>query len=175
MKRTIIFVVLACVLLPVVAWAGMHIFENERGTISISELGIESKGSQMVTFGKIVPPPGHSLGSVKLVTGALTSGSVRWGGTFSGPGSSFVVIGRGNYGEPKGTIFVGVFLRDVTWTLISQNGVNLVFQLTGVIDGQLWNGRQVRLITVQTIVTTEEQLAKGIGHIQTGQTTARIF
>ena len=172
MKRTTILALLACALLPIAAWASMHFFDNERGTISISESGIESKGTQLVRLGQIVPPPGHSLGPVKFLTGALISGTLAEGGKFSSLGSSFVVIGRGNYGEPKGTIFVGAFHGGIHWTLISKNGANLVFELHGTIQGQLWNGRMVRLQTKQTIVTTEEQLAKGIGHILIGKTTA---
>ena len=171
MKRTTILALLACAL-PIAAWASMHLFDNERGTISISESGIESKGSQLVRVGQIGPPPGHSLGPVKFTTGPLISGTLSEGGKFSSLGSSFVVIGRGNYGEPKGTIFVGAFHEGIHWTLISKNGANLVFELRGTVQGQLWNGRQVRLQTKQTIITTEEQLAKGIGHILIGKTTA---
>ncbi len=171
MKRMIIVVLLALAL-PRVAFGAMDVFNNERGTISISYPGIVSKGSQLVYCMGIVPPAGHSLGPVSFSTGALIGGSLSGGGTFSDTGSSFTVIGKGNYGEPKGTIFVGSFRGKIHWTLISKNGVKLVFELHGSVSGIFYNGRMVTLHTKQTIITTEEQLAKGIGHIASGKTIA---
>jgi hypothetical protein len=140
-------------------------FNNERGSISISYSGIESKGSQMVYCFGVVPPEHHSLGPISFSTGALPSGSLETGGKFSPICSSFVVIGRGNYGEPKGVIFSGNFFGPIKWTLISKTGAVLIFKLTGNIEGIFFNGRMIRASARQTIVTTEEQLAKGIGHI----------
>jgi hypothetical protein len=172
MRRMIVVALLLVAFLPGAVFAAEDFFNNERGTISISNPGIVSKGSQLVYCGGIVPPAGHSLGPVSFSTGALTSGTLTGGGTFSSVGSSFLVIGKGDYGEPKGTIFVGGFHGKVHWTLISQNGVKLVFRLHGAVTGTLYDGRIVTLSTHQTIVTTKEQLAQGIGHIVSGKTIA---
>jgi hypothetical protein len=108
---------------------------------------------------------------VSFTTGALTSGSIAAGGTFSATGSTFIVIGKGNYGEPKGTIFNGSFVGPITWTLLSgTKGGTQEFALTGTIEGMLYTGRMVTGTTTQDIYTTKGQLAKGIGHIKLGTT-----
>jgi len=141
---------------------------NRFGTISISTSGITSMGSQLSQFNAI--NPGHSLGSVMFSTGALLSGSILTGATFSNIGSMFEVIGKGNFGQPKGVIFDGAFVGPILWTLVSQSGARLVFQLTGDISGQLYNGTTVSGSTTQMFHTTSAQLAKGIVHISGGNT-----
>jgi len=177
MKRAMVLALLALAV-PMAAWAdGIDLSNqfgiiNRFGTISISNSGIVSRGSQLVRFYDVVAAPGHSLGLVAFTTGALLSGSIAGGGTFAGGYgmSSFIVIGKGNWGEPKGTIFAGYFRSPITWTLISQHGPNLVFQLKGYVRGQLWNGRMVEFKTQQMIVTTVWQLARGRGNISAGRT-----
>jgi hypothetical protein len=121
MRRVVVLALLALAL-PIAAWADGIDLTNQYGSISISNAGISSTQSQLTSFNGIVAPAGHSLGSVSFSTGALTSGSLRWGGTFSATGSTFVVIGKGKYGEPKGTIFSGSFVGPITWTLTSAPG-----------------------------------------------------
>ena len=169
MRRTIVVALLICVLAPRTAWAVSRWFINQYGTVSIAYPGIVSKGSELVAFGQIVPTKGHSLGSVSFTVGALLDGSLTGGGHFSDLGSSFIVTGNGNQGVPKGPIFIGAFKGKVHWKLISQDGQKLVFHLNGRIVGYLYDGRMVDLVSKQTIVTTEEQLSKGIAHIQMGR------
>jgi hypothetical protein len=169
MKRMTVLALLVWVLLPSVVWAHYHWCNNEHGSISISMSGIETRGSQLTYLFGIVPPKGHSLGLVIFSTGAMLTGSPQTGGTFSATGSSFKLIGKGNYGEPKGTIFSGFFNSPITWTLISKNGANLVFKIHGDLTGQTYTGAMVTGETSQTIVSTEGQLAKGIGHIVSGK------
>jgi hypothetical protein len=174
MKATLLLIVLALAL-PITAFADGIVLTNQFGSISISNSGVSSIGSELKSFNGIVAPPGHSLGSVSFSTGALTSGSLATGGTFSSTGSSFVVIGKGNFGEPKGTIFTGSFVGPITWTLTSPPGAGtLTFTLSGAIQGMLYNGRMVSGTTVQNIYTTSAQLAKGIGHIKLGSTSLAI-
>jgi acyl dehydratase len=90
--------------------------------------------------------------------------------TFSSVGSSFVVIGKGPFGQPKGVIFNGAFTGDISWTLVSQNGQKLTFLISGTIQGTDFMGRLVHGTTTQTIVTIGVQLAQGIGHVTTGNT-----
>jgi hypothetical protein len=157
--------------LPIAAWANDITLTNQRGTISISDSGITSKGSQLTSFNSIQAPPGKSMGTVDYSTGALVSGSIQAGGIFSSAGSSFDVVGKGNYGEPKGPIFTGSFTGNIDWTLVSQTGSKLVYTLSGNLVGQLYNGVMVTGTTTQTITTHPGQLNQGIGHITLGSTT----
>lgn len=167
MKRIVVVALLALAL-PSVAWAGVNELENRYGTVSMSPAGIVSKGSEIVECNGIQPPRGHSFGSLSFSTGALTSGSLRSGGTFSATGSSFTAIGRCKEGEPRGVILSGSFVGTITWTLVSEVGQKLVFSLDGRIRWINHKGRKVSGTTTQTIVTTKGQLAKDIGHIQIG-------
>jgi len=174
MKAALILIVLALAS-PLTAFADGIVLTNQGGNIAISNAGISSIGSQLRSFNGIVAPAGHSIGSVRFSTGALTSGSLATGGTFSSTGSSFVVIGNGNYGQPKGTIFSGSFVGPIIWTLTSAPGAkNLTFTLSGTIQGMLYDGRRVTGTTVQNIYTVNGQLSQGIGHIKVGSTPLAI-
>ncbi len=169
MRRVLVLALLALAL-PMAAWADGIDLVNKFGSISISNAGITSVGSQLKQFNGIIASPGHSLGSVSFSTGALTGGSILTGGTFSDVGSSFVVIGKGPQVPHKGTIFSGAFVGPISWTLVAQSGQSLTYQLSGTIQGTLWNGRLVSGTTTQTIYSTNGQLALGIGHIRVGNT-----
>lgn len=170
MRRVLVLVLLALAL-PMAAWADGIDLVNRFGSISISAAGITSVGSQLKQFNGIVAAPGHSLGSVSFSTGALLSGSLAAGGTFSDVGSSFVVIGKGNQVPHKGVIFNGAFVGPIAWTLVSQNGASVTYTLSGAIEGTLWNGRFVKGTTSQTIYSTGSQISLGIGHIRVGNTS----
>ena len=167
MRRALILA-LVSLTLPMAAWADGIDLLNHFGSITISNAGITSKGSQLFQFNGV--NAGHSLGSVSFSTAALVSGSIQAGGIFSSVGSSFSVVRKGNGGQPKGVIFSGAFTGPITWTLVSQNGQNLTFQLTGALAGQLYNGTTVNGNTTQIFRTTPTQLAQGIVHITSGQT-----
>ncbi len=173
MRRVLVLALLALAL-PAASWASGIDLVNKGGTVSISTAGIISKGAQLTQFNGIVAPAGHSLGSVSFATGACLTGcgTLMTGGnaTFSSTGSSFVVIGKGNFGQPKGVIFNGAFTGTVSWTLVSHNGQTFTFQLSGQIQGTDYLGRLVHGTTTQTIVTAGAQLAKGIGHMTAGNT-----
>jgi hypothetical protein len=174
MKAALFLIVLALAF-PLTAFADGIVLTNQGGGVAISNAGISSIGSQLKSFNGIVAPAGHSLGSVRFSTGALISGSLAAGGTFSSTGSSFVVIGNGSYGQPKGTIFSGSFVGPIIWTLTSAPGVkNLTFTLSGTIQGMLYDGRTVSGSTVQNIYTVNGQLSQGIGHIKVGSTPLAI-
>ncbi len=169
MRRVLVLALLALAL-PMAAWADGIDLVNLHGSISISNAGITSVGSQLHQFNGVVAAPGHSLGSVSFSTGALLSGSILGGGTFSDAGSSFIVIGKGNQVPHKGTIFSGAFVGPIAWTLVSQHGQSLTFTLSGNIQGTLWDGRFVTGTTSQTIYSTNGQLSLGIGHVRIGNT-----
>jgi len=86
-----------------------------------------------------------------------------------------VVIGKGKYGQPKGTIFSGSFVGPITWTLTSAPGAkNLTYTLSGTIQGMLYNGKTVTGTTTQNIFTVNGQLNEGIGHIRVGNTNLAV-
>jgi hypothetical protein len=169
MRRVLVLALLALAL-PMAAWADGIDLVNKFGTISISAGGITSKGSRLKEFNGVVAGPGHSLGSVSFSTGALLSGSILSGGTFSDAGSSFLVIGKGSQVPHKGTIFSGAFVGPISWTLVSQQGQKLTYTLSGTIQGTLWNGHIVTGTTTQTIYSNNNQISLGIGHIRLGDT-----
>jgi len=176
MRRVVVLALLAlAIALPTAAWADGIVIVNEYGSVSASTSGITSINSELVSYNGITAPKNHALGSVSWGTGALTSGSLAAGGTFSSVGSYFVVVGKGNWGEPKGTIFSGAFVGPITLTLTSAPGVkNLTYTLTGTIQGTLYNGRVVTGTTTQDLFTVAHQWNQGVGHIRTGTTNVMV-
>lgn len=168
--RRVLFLALLALALPMAAWANGIDLVNVHGSISISNAGISSVGSQLKSYNGITAAPGHTLGSVSFSTGALLTGSIQAGGTFSDAGSSFVVVGKGSQVPHKGTIFTGAFVGPVSWTLTSKVGQSLTYTLSGNIAGTLYNGHFVSGSTTQTIVSSSGQLRQGIGHITVGGT-----
>ena len=168
MRRVVVLALLALAL-PMAAWADI-ILTNQFGTIAVSSSGIVSKGSQLKSYDSIVAAPGHSLGSVSFTTGALNGGTLAGGGSFSSVGSTFNVIGKGNWAHGHNTaIFTGSFTSNISWTLTAVSGQLKTYTMAGAISGQLWDGRTVTGTTQQTIyVLNNNQFSQGIGHIHTG-------
>lgn len=170
MRRVVVLALLALAL-PMAAWADGITIVNQFGSVTANPNGIVSKGSQLVQYQNVIAPKGHSLGSVDFATGALNGGSLLTGGTFSDVGSSFIVTGKGNYGQPKGVIFTGAFVGNINWILTNPGSKGtLIYNLTGTIQGMLYNGRIVSGTTSQTLYSTAGQLSQGIGHIKVGTT-----
>jgi hypothetical protein len=170
--RRVAILALAALLLPMLAWADGLYIVNQYGTITISDAGLISSQSELKQFNNIKAGKNHSLGKVDFATGALSSGSIWTGGTFSDVGSSFVVTGNGTHHVPNGVIFSGAFVGPITWTVVSQKGKNnFVFELKGSLQGQLWTGRTVTGDTTQTIIAYKNQwLHDGKGSIRLGGT-----
>jgi hypothetical protein len=170
MRRVVVLALLALAL-PMAAWADI-ILTNQYGTISMSNAGIVSKGSQLKSFNGFNAAPGHSLGSVSFTTGALNAGTLAGGGSFSSVGSTFDVMGRGNWAHGHNTaIFTGSFTGNISWTLTAVSGQLKTYTLAGTISGQLWDGRTVSGQTQQTIyVLNNKQFIQGVGHIHAGIT-----
>jgi PEP-CTERM motif len=157
MKR--LALVLAVVaLVPVAAWADTINITSHFGTVSITNAGIVSQGSLLMSFNGITAAPGHSLGTVSFSTGALSSGDVFTGGTFSSAGSSFVITGIGNGGQPKGVIFNGAFVGSISWTIVgTQGNFGVTYQLSGTVQGMLFNGHLVTGKVTEMIQTFKNQ------------------
>ena len=176
MRRVVVLALLALAL-PMAAWADPITIINEFGSLNISTAGISTKGSgsELEQYGTITATKGHSLGTVTYSTGGLATGTIAAGGTFSATGSSFIVTGKGNYGEPKGAIFSGSFFGPIDWTKTSPAGQsNVTFTLSGAIKGTMYNGRNVSGTTSQNVYSTNNQLAGGVGHIKLGTTTLAV-
>jgi hypothetical protein len=176
MRRLIVLALLALAL-PIAAMADGIDITNTGGSITASDAGISTIGSSLTQWNGIVAAQGHSLGKVSFTTGALTSGSIAAGGTFSATGSSFLVVGIGKWakqltGQSKNpvTLFSGSFVGPIDWTLVSKSGVKLTYTLSGTISGMLYDGRVVTGTTTQTIYSTNGQISEGIGHIRVGNT-----
>lgn len=172
MKRVVVLLAVLALMLPLAARADL-IIVNRAGVITLLNSGITSKGSNLIQFNNFKSIPPHSLGSVEFSTGALTSGTLLGGGIFSSVGSSFVVTGNGADGIPKGIIFNGTFVGDVAWTLVSGlPNKPQVYQLSGEIQGQLYNGRNVTGTTTQTFYIYHNQvITDHEGNIHIGNTT----
>jgi hypothetical protein len=166
--------------LPIAAWADTITITNQFGTIAISTSGISSTGSQLRSYDTIVAAPGHSLGTVSFSTGALLTGSVNGGGTFSSAGSTFDVTGVGSWAKTLTgashtpvAIFTGSFVGPVVWTLVGTgpHPGESDYTLSGNITGTLWNGRTVNGSTVQNIYRYNNQASQqGTGHVTMGIT-----
>jgi len=193
MRRVVVVLALLALALPMAAWADTITTTNQTGTIAISGMTgtnglgtigtstITSSGSQLTNFAwggfSAASGKGGALGSLSFSTGTLASGSVSGGGIFNG-GGSFDIIGQGKWlaglpGSPKSkaTLFTGVFVGPVDWTLESKVGPKETFSLTGNIAGTLYNGVSVTGTTTQNFYTYNGQLIAGIGHITVGNTT----
>lgn len=160
MKRIAVILGLWVLLLPAAAWADGIDLTNKFGTITFTNAGVVSKGSELISFNGITAPHANDLGSVSFSTGALTTGSLWTGGTFSSAGSSFVVTSSGGgFGQPaKGVIFHGSFIGPILWTVVSHPGPDdYVFSLSGTIRGELANGQIVTGTTTQTIFAYKNQ------------------
>lgn len=155
MKKALLFVLLA--LVTTFARANEINFTNQFGTANVTYAGIFSKGVELVGFNGIHAKPGHSLGSVYFKTGALETGSVLGGGTFTQVSSLFTITGNGHAGVPKGVIFYGQFTAPIVWTLLSHVGQTYNFSLTGTIYGAIWDGRTVTGTTTQYITLAHNQ------------------
>jgi len=179
MRRVLVLSLLALAL-PMAAWADSISIVNQFGGLLVSTSGIVSHQSQLIQYNTVTAAPNHAIGSVNFATGALTSGSLRYGGTFAG-GGYFDVYGSGPWAKALAaghcgactnpiTLFIGSFSGPVTWTLTSGTSANLTYTLSGNIVGTLYNGRIVTGSTVQNIFSSNAQLALGIGHIRVGTT-----
>jgi hypothetical protein len=181
MRRLAVILGLCALLLPTANWAD-RIIINEFGSVSITNAGIVLSRSELISVFGLTAPPGHSLGSVRFSTGALARGSIWNGGTFSGTGSYFDLVGVGAWtkrltGHP-GTVdlFTGSFVGPVQWQLVSHTGkYDYVFTLSGSIVGMLYNGDYAFAPTKQTIYVNQNQWFQDHrGSIRMGKTNFRV-
>lgn len=183
MRRVFLLALLALAL-PIAASADI-ILTNQFGSVSVSTAGIVVGGSQysqLMTWGTFSAAPHGNLGHVRFATGSLATGSLATGGTFNG-GGFFKVTGLGAWvktatGGVCGTgcsLFSGSFVGPVTLTLTSPPGkLNLVWTLSGMIKGTLYDGRSATGTTTQTLFSTNAQWTNGVGHIRVGSSSLTV-
>ena len=172
MKRIVLMALLALAL-PLSAFASSSVdFGNNGGTLSGSSAGLTLSGSTLVAVSGLNGlglVTGNNLGSVAFATGALLSGNLQSGGTFSG-GGSFVISGNGSNGIPNGVIFNGSFNGPVTWTLITLANGTHNYTLTGSVTGLWTDGSTVNGATVQLTINTGKGFFNGETLISSGDT-----
>jgi len=177
MRRIAVVVGLCALLLPMMAWADGINLTNQYGTLIITNSGITNIGSELKSYGSTVAAAGNSLGTVTFTTGALISGGLWTGGTFSATGSTFDITGAGLWakkltGQAGSSIalFTGSFSGPIAWTLVNQTGkYKYYFTLSGAIAGMLYDGRNVTGTTTQNIFVYQNQWYKdGKGSIGLG-------
>jgi hypothetical protein len=164
------------------AWADV-IVVNQAGSVTASNAGISTIGSELKTWDSFNATPNHSLGTVSFSTGGLISGSLWTGGTFSSVGSMFDVYGVGLWAKNLTgcmpcvnpiALFTGSFTGPITWTVISHVKNNWEWTLSGAIAGMLYDGRSVTGMTTQTIYSSTAGWTAGIGHIHMGNTNITV-
>jgi hypothetical protein len=191
MRRVVVVLALLALALPMAAWAdiiavnqgGTIAFSGMSGTAGLGTIGsttITSHGSELKQLDTYTAAAGHSLGTVNFTTGALTSGSVKAGGTFAAGGSFSIVgvglwaktfTGCGSCSNPV-TIFTGSFSSAVSWVLDSTTKQKSTYTLTGSVIGTLYDGRTVTGTTTQNIsILSTGQLVSGVGHVNFGTST----
>ncbi len=175
MNRLLWMAILALAL-PLAAFANDQVdFTNSGGTLTGTSAGLTLSGSELVAvnglngLGLITGELGH----VSFKTGALTSGSLAWGGTFAG-GGDFIISGNGTGGIPTGTIFSGTFDGPVTWTMVTLANGTHNYTLTGALTGVWYTGSTVYGATVQLTINTGTKCFTGKTNIASGNTNIDV-
>jgi hypothetical protein len=174
MKKTLLLAVLALAL-PTAVFAGSSVdYTNSGGTLSGSASGLSLTGSTLVVVNGLSGGgllAGSNLGSLSFGTGAMLSGSLKDGGTFSATGSWFTITGNGTNGVPTGTLFTGTFDGNVTLTLLPTlaNGTH-DYMLSGNLIGTTGSGYGTVGSTVQLTINTGKGFFNGMTTISSGDT-----
>ena len=176
MKRMLLVALLALAL-PLVALASDSIdFTNSGGTLSGSNAGLTLTGSELIAVNGLnsLGLVTGDLGSLTFSTGALTSGSLKMGGTFAG-GGSFIIQGNGTNGIPNGNIFNGSFTGPVTWVMVTLANGTHNYTLMGTISGTWLNtGTTVNGAVVQLTINTGKGFFNGKVNISSGDTNITV-
>lgn len=171
MRRVFLLAILALAL-PIAAFCDTNVdFNASHGTLTGSSAGLQLTGATLIGVTGAYGDPTGNLGTVGFTTGALLSGSLTAGGTFSGTGSTFTVMGNGSNGVPNTVLFSGSF-GDVTLT---ESGTSLhSYFFTGVVSGTLADGRKVSGPVVMNFATGKGWMGEAItiGSIDTTVVTA---
>lgn len=170
MQRAFVLFLLLLVF-PIAAFADSSVdFGNSSGTLTGSNSGLSLTGSTLDLvngldgLGKVT----GNLGTVEFSTGALTSGSFQFGGTFAA-GGSFTITGNGTNGIPNGVIFAGTFSAPATWTLVTLPDGTHSYTLTATLSGSLL-GTAATGVSIQLTINTGTGYFTGTTMISSGDT-----
>jgi hypothetical protein len=92
------------------------------------------------------------------------------GETFAG-GGTFSVTGNSTNGIPNGTIFAGVFIGPVTWTMVTLANGTHSYTLTGTLNGRMGSGFPTNGVTVQLTINTGKSSFNDSTRISSGDTS----
>jgi hypothetical protein len=145
-------------------------FSNAGGTLTGSNAGLSLSGSTLVGITGYMGNPiiTGDLGTVTFTTGALSSGDLQQGATFSA-GGSLTITGNGTDGL-TGTLFDGTFAGPVSWVLTTLSNGTHHYTLTGVVTGTM-GAMTVNGVTVQLTINTGEGFFNGSTQIAGGDTS----
>jgi hypothetical protein len=146
--------------LPVLAFANSIDFANQGGSVTGSTSGLTFSSTLIgVTGLSGGAVAGVNLGTVQIVSGALSSGgSLANGGSFGG--GTITITSNGD-GLPSGTLFTSTF-TSATWTMVGTNPDGTHEYL---LQANLANG-----FTFQTAVTTGKGFFSGEAQLLSGDT-----
>lgn len=171
--RRLVFMALLALVLPIAARADSSVdFGNTGGVLKGTDAGLTLTGSTLTTVnglfgGGLIT---GNLGTVEFTTGALISGSLKFGGTFAA-GGTFTIMGNGNKGIPKGVLFSGTFSSPVQWTMITLPDGTHNYTLTGTLSGTLIPGFQTVGVTIQLTINTGKGYFDGKVKLASGDTS----
>jgi hypothetical protein len=158
--------------LPVAAFAGNVDFGNTGGTLAGTTAGLTLTGSNLTSANGVglgLCSDATPCGNLSFTTGALTSGSLSGGGTFSSAGSTFSIMGNGTDGLPS-VIFTGTFIGTIDWTA-QPCGSGMCYTLFGSISGTWFNGSTVSGASVQLTIGSGPGGFTGSIPVASGDTT----
>src|SRR5438270_425838 len=155
-KRPAMVFTCLCLVLPLSLWADSLGVSNSGGRVVSNTGTLTLNGSTLVGFrGLTFGSMSGKLGTVRLTTGNLTSGSLAAGGTFAA-GGSFTIAGSGKNGLSGTSLFSGTFTGPVTWTATwtpnmgpNRQGAWL-YTLKGNVAGSLSNGQKLSGTVIET-------------------------
>ena len=163
MLKKVVLPALLALALPIAALADSQInFNGQGGSLSGSSAGLTLTGSTLIAVSNYFgfSTIGSNLGTVSFTTGALLSGSLAGGGTFSSTGSTVTIVGNGVNGVPLGTIFSGSFTGDVT---LNESGTSLhSYSLFGVVTGTLATGGQANGSLIMDFATGKGWMGESV-------------
>jgi hypothetical protein len=161
MLKKVVLLALLGLALPIAALADSQIdFNGQGGSLSGSSAGLTLTGSTLIAVSNYFgfSTIGSNLGTVSFTTGALLSGSLAGGGTFSSTGSTLTIVGVN--GVPLGTIFSGSFTGDVT---LIESGTSLhSYSLFGVVTGTLATGGQANGSLIMDFATGKGWMGESV-------------
>jgi hypothetical protein len=138
-----------CAMVSSYGWANTIGFQNSGGKVTSNGTTLTVSGSAITNWmGSSSSALNGGFGTLTVKTGVLTSGSLAQGGVFA-PGGSLTIIGSGNNGISKATVFTGTFTSPVNWvasfhpTAGPNHAGAWYYSLTGKISGTTSNGQKL--------------------------------